>query len=217
MPDLSFEILSATPARDMLTPAISFDLRVTNRFPEQPIHAVLLRCQLQIDVARRRYSATEQSQLHDLFDNPGRWNDTLRAMTWANLSVNVPAFRTATSYSLVLPCNLDWDAAFAKYFHGLDGGDVPLSFLFSGSVLYDGGQGALQIEPISWNKEARFRMPAEVWKRLMELHYPNSVALNLRRDLFDELYRLKTRLGLSTFEQAIEHMLRAAEREQPIS
>ena len=63
MPDLSFEIVSARPARDMITPAISFDLRVTNRFPEQLIHAVLLRCQIQIEVARRRYSSSEQDQL----------------------------------------------------------------------------------------------------------------------------------------------------------
>src|SRR5262249_6521739 len=104
MPDLSFDVVSANPARDMITPAISFDLRVINRFPEHSIHAVLLRCQIQIEVARRRYSPLEQNQLRELFDDPSRWGDTLRPMTWANLSVNIPAFSASTAFPLIVPC-----------------------------------------------------------------------------------------------------------------
>ena len=39
IPDLSFEILRANPARETITPALAFDLRVTNRFPEQSIQS----------------------------------------------------------------------------------------------------------------------------------------------------------------------------------
>jgi len=201
----------------MITPAISFDLRVINRFPEQSIHAVLLRCQIQIEVARRRYSPLEQNQLRELFDDPSRWGDTLRPMTWANLSVNIPAFSASTAFPLIVPCSLDFSVATAKYFRGIEAGEVPLTFLFSGSVFHDGGQGALQVAPISWNKEARFRLPVETWKSLMDLHYPNAVCLNLRRDVFDELYRFKVSLGLVTFEETIQHMLAIADRERPFS
>jgi len=217
MPDLSFEIVSARPARDMITPAISFDLRVTNRFPEQLIHAVLLRCQIQIEVARRRYSSSEQDQLRELFDEPGRWGDTLRPMTWANISVNLPAFSGSTVCPLIVPCAFDFSVATAKYFHGIDGGEVPLTFLFSGSVFHDAGQGTLQVAPISWNTEARFRLAVETWKALMDQHYPNAVCLNLRRDVFDGLYRFKMARGLATFEEAIQRMLAIAEREHPVS
>jgi hypothetical protein len=201
----------------MIAPAISFDLRVTNRFPDQPIHAILLRCQIQIEVARRRYSSIEQDQLRELFDDPSRWGDTLRPMTWANISVNIPAFSCSTVYPLIVPCTFDFSIATAKYLRGIDSGDVPLTFLFSGSIFHDAGQGVLQVAPISWNKEARFRLPVEIWKSLMEIHYPNAVCLNLRRDVFDDLYRFKMSLGLATFEEAIQRMLVIAERERPVS
>lgn len=217
MPDLSFEVVSASPVQDMITPALAFDLRVVNPFQEQAIHAVLLRCQIQIEVARRRYTPAEQSQLRDLFDDPSRWGDTLRPLTWVNTSVNIPAFSQSTVYPLTIPCTFDFNVATAKYFHGLDDGEIPLTFLFSGTVFYDAGQGLLQVAPISWNKEARFRLPVQVWKSLMELHHSNAVNLNLRRDVFEELYRFKMNQGLATFEETIERMLAMAERERPVS
>jgi hypothetical protein len=217
MPDLSFEILSANPARDMLTPAISFDLRISNAFPEQTIHAVLLRCQIQIEVARRRYTPVEQEHLRELFDDPSRWSATLRPMTWANVSLNIPPFSGSTVQPLIVPCSFDLNVATAKYFRGIDGGDVPLTFLFSGSVFHDAGEGRLQVAPISWNKEARFRLPLDTWKALIDLHYPNAVCLNLRRDIFDELYRFKTSLGLASFEETIQRMLAIAEGQRPVS
>jgi hypothetical protein len=217
MPDLSFEIVSANASRDTITPALTFELRITNGFPVQPIRAVMLRCQIQIEVARRRYTAAEQEQLRDLFDDPSRWGSTLRPMTWANTSVNVPAFTDVTNYEIFVPCTFDLNVASAKYFHGISGGEVPLSFLFSGSVFFEGEGGTLQIEPISWNKEARFRFSVQTWKGLMDHHYPNSVSLNLRRDVFDELYRFKIGAGLPTFDDAIQRILAIAERERPAS
>ncbi len=217
MPDLSFEILAANPVRDVVTPSLAFDLRVTNPFPEQSIQAVLLRVQIQIEVARRRYSSAEQEQLHDLFDDPSRWGDTLRPMTWLNSQVNIPAFSGSTIYPLTVPCTFDFNAATAKYFHGIEGGEVPLSFLFSGSVFYTAPGGMLQVAPISWNKEARFRLPVETWKSLLDLYYPNTTCLYLRRDVFDELYRFKMSQGLASFEETIERMLAIAERERPVS
>lgn len=217
MPDLSFEIISASPAVDMVTPAIGFDLRIANRFREESIQTVLLRCQIQIEVARRRYSTQEQQQLRDLFDDPSRWADTLRPITWTNLSVNVSGFSEATVYSLIVPCSFDFSVATAKYFHAIEKGEIPLTFLFSGSIFYSASGGLLQVAPISWNKEARFRLPVETWKSVMDLHYPNAVCLNLRRDVFEELYRFKTSLGVATFEETIQHMLAIAERERPLS
>jgi hypothetical protein len=216
MPDLSFEVLTVNPAQDMITPALVFDLRITNPFPEQSVQTVLLRCQIQIEVARRRYTATEQNQLKELFDKPSRWGDTLRPMTWVNTQVNVPSFSKTTVYPLTVPCTFDFNVATAKYFHGIDDGEVPLTFLFSGSVFYEAGQGTLQVSPISWNKEARFRFPVLVWKRLQELHQANSIPLNLRRDVFDELYRFKMSQGIATFEEAIQRILAIAERERPV-
>jgi len=217
MPDLLFEIVSASPIRDTVMPALAFDLRVTNRFSEQSIHTIILRCQIQIEVARRRYSSTEQLQLRELFDDSNRWGDTLRPLTWVNTTANVPEFSGSTVYRIIVPCTLDFNVATAKYFHGITEGEIPLTFLFSGSVFYASREKNLQVAPISWNKESRFRLPIQVWKDLMDLHFRNTVCLNLRRDVFDDLYRFKIRKGLATFEDAIQHMLTIAERERPVS
>lgn len=217
MPDLGFEIVGAYPARDMLTPALVFDLRITNPFPEQSIQAILLKCQIQIEVARRRYTAAEQSQLRELFDDPVRWSDTLRAMTWAITSVNIPGFCGSTIHAITVPCSFDLTVATAKYFHGIESGEVPLTFLFSGTVFFHTGSGMLQVAPISWNKEARFRLPVQTWKELMNVHYPTTAILHLRRDVLDELYRFKVMSGFASFEETIQSMLAAAERERPAS
>ena len=69
----------------------------------------------------------------------------------------------------------------------------------------------MQVEQISWEKEAYFRLPAATWRGLMDLYYPNSAWLCLRKDVFDRLARYKSRQGLPTWEQALERLLAAAE------
>jgi hypothetical protein len=211
MPNLSFEIVSAGPARDMTVPAIAFEIRVRNAFPDQRIEAVLLRCQIRIETARRPYSAREEEQLVELFDKPQRWSDTLRPITWTTTSINVPGFSGSTNLQLCVPCSFDFTAAAPKYFHGLDAGEAPLLFLFSGTVFFTPAEGhALQAAPISWDKEARFRLRVETWRQVMDLHYPNAALLHLRRDVFEELYRYKISAGAASFDEAIERMLAMA-------
>ena len=48
----------------------------------------------------------------------------------------VPGFTGATSFALEVPCTYDLEVAASKYFYSLPGGEVPLSFLFNGMVLY---------------------------------------------------------------------------------
>ncbi len=159
----------------------------------------------------------EQVQLRELFDEPARWGDTLRPITWANTSVTIPAFSGSTVYPLTVPCTFDLNVGTAKYFHGIADGEIPLTFLFSGSVFYKSGEGAFQVGPISWNSEARFRMPVDLWRSAIDLHYPNAAHLTLRRDVFEDLYRFKISKGLATFDEAIQNMLTMAERERPAS
>jgi hypothetical protein len=89
----------------------------------------------------------------------------------------------------------------------LSAGDIPLCFQFSGTVFYQGQEGALQVSPISWDKEAKYRLPVKVWKALMDEYYPNSTWLALRRDVFERLYDYKVREGIPTWEQALDRML----------
>ena len=92
-----------------------------------------------------------------------------------------------------MPCSYDFNLAATKYFYGLDEGEVPLTFLFSGTIFYQDGAGALQVCPVPWSKEAQFRLPVPIWQRLMDAYYPEPRLAQLRRDVFDRLYQYKVR------------------------
>ncbi len=207
MPDLSFQIEKAEPQRFTVAPTLLFKLRIANSVPSEIVHSVALRCQIQLEVARRKYSGEDQSQLRDLFGEPERWSQTLKTMLWTHASVVAPAFQDITVVDLPVPCTFDFNIAATKYFHGLTDGDVPLNFLFSGTVFYADGDGALQVVPIPWDKEARFKLPVKAWHEMMDIYYPNTAWLCLRRDVFERLYQYKVEHGIPTWEQALEKML----------
>jgi Family of unknown function (DUF6084) len=211
VPDLSFAILGGDTILQSATPHIALDLQISNRLETEAIDSVLLRCQIHIETPRRRYSAEEQDLLQDLFGEPERWGETLRPMLWTNVCTIVPAFTGRTALKIAIPCTFDMNVSSAKYFYALEGGDIPIALFFSGTIFYQAGD-RLQVAPISWNSEARFKLPARIWKQSMDLHYPQAGWLCLRRDVLDRLYRFKQREGLGTFEEAIERMLSPAEQ-----
>jgi hypothetical protein len=213
MPDLTFQVVEAAPLPFAASPHLVFKLRIADvEAPAVPIPAVALRCQIRIEPAGRRYDAGEQERLLDLFGEPARWGRTLRGMLWAHASLMVPSFTGGTVVDLPVPCTFDFNVAATKYFAALDDGEVPLSLLFSGTIFHADEDGALQVAPISWEKEAEFRLPVRAWKEMMELYYPNTAWLCLRRDIFDRFYEYKRRMGLPTWEHALESLLARAEK-----
>jgi hypothetical protein len=218
MLDLNFQVEGAEPQRVAVAPLLLFKLQVVERVaperPPTPIHAVALSCQVRIEPARRRYEAGEQDRLVDLFGTPERWGQTLRPMLWTHASVVIRSFTGSTVVDLPVPCSYDFSLAATRYFDALESGEIPLCFLFSGTIFYDGGDHALQVAQVPWEKEAYFRLPAATWKALMDLYYPNSAWLCLRKDVFDQLSAYRSRRGLPTSEQAVEALL-AAEKESP--
>ena len=211
MPDLTFQVEKAEPQRFTVAPTLLFKLRIHNAAANEAVHSVALRCQIQLEVARRQYSAQDQTQLRDLFGETERWGQTLKTMLWTHASVVAPAFTGTTIVDVPVPCTFDFNVAATKYFQGLEDGDVPLCFLFSGTVFYADDGGVLQVAPIPWDKEARFRLPVKSWQEMMDIYYPNSAWLCLRRDVFERLYEYKVAHGIPTWEQALERMLPAFE------
>lgn len=209
MPDLNFKIETAEAQRFAAAPTLLFKLHISNAVGNEIIHSVALRCQIQIEVARRQYTAEDQKQLRDLFDSPERWGQTLKTMLWTNASIVASAFQDSAVVDLPVACTFDFNVAATKYFQGLEDGDVPLEFLFSGTVFYATAGGELQVAPIPWEKEARFRLPVKVWREMMEIYYPNSAWLCLRRDVFKRLYEYKVTHAIPTWEQALEQMFSA--------
>jgi hypothetical protein len=168
MPDLNFQIDGVEVPPYAATPLLAFKLRITNADAEEPIHSVMLRCQIQIAATRRRYSPADQERLRDLFGEPERWGQTLRAMLWTHAGIVVPPFTGSTLVDLPVPCTYDFNVAATKYFYVLEEGDIPLLFLFSGTMFYAAHDGTLQVAQISWSKEASFRLPVQSWKAMRD-------------------------------------------------
>jgi Family of unknown function (DUF6084) len=209
MPDLEFSVEGAEVVPYAAAPLLTFKVRIANRLAEEMIHTVALRAQIQIEVTRRKYDANEQTQLRDLFGEPDRWGQTLRNMLWTHAGMVVPRFTGSVLADIPVPCTFDFNVAATKYFHGLTSGDLPLCFQFSGTVFYQAEDETLRVVPISWDKEAKYRLPVKVWKDLMDAHYPNSAWLALRKDTFERLYQYKMREGIPTWEEALEKALNA--------
>ena len=213
MPDLKFHVERAEVVPFAVAPQLALKLRVSNANAAEAIHTVVLRCQIQIEATRRRYSAEEQRGLRDLFGEPERWGQTLRTLLWTHTSAVVPAFIASTEIDLPVPCTFDFNVATTKYFSGLSEGEIPLCLQFSGTVFYATGDGPLQVMLIPWDKEVRFRLPVQVWKELMDNYYPNSAWLCLRRDVFERLHRYKVEHGIPTWEETLERVLSCTEEE----
>jgi hypothetical protein len=207
MPDLTFAINSAEPIRFAAVPTLGFRLEVSQAAGGEPIENVLLQAQIQIDAPRRRYAPDEQAGLRDLFGDVGSWSRTLRTMHWTHAQVLVPAFEDRVAVDLAVPCTFDFNVAATKYFHALEAGEVPLTFLFSGTVFYRDHEGGLQATRIPWSKEAQFRLPVAVWRLMMDAYYPNTAWLCLHRDAFEKLAAFKRARGIPTWEQALEELL----------
>ena len=207
MPDLDFKILGVEPTVHGLTPLLHFKLGITNTPPNETIQSVILQTQIQIQAPGRAYNENEKPKLIDLFGTPDQWKTTLRARLWTLANTTVRSFAGETEAVLPVPCSFDLNVAGSKYFYALEDGEVPLLFLFSGTIFYAAPDGHLQVQQISWNKECTYSMPVRVWKEMMNYHYPNSAFISLRREVFDRLENYKRGANVSSWDDTIERLL----------
>jgi hypothetical protein len=203
-----FACTGARPEPFAAGPSLLFDLRIADDSGRR-VHSIALRTQFRIEPRQRPYAPEEQARLVDLFGEPARWGETLKPLQFAHVSMMIPGFQGSTELDLPVPCTYDFEVAAAKYLHALDDGEVPLLLLFSGTVFAKGGDG-MSVEQVPWHKEASYRMPVKVWRELMDLYFPNSAWIRLRRDTVDDLQRFKARAALPTWDQALAVLLERA-------
>lgn len=205
MPELDFQVEGADVVPYAAAPTLVFALHIANRGADA-VRSIALKTQIRILTARRSYTHDEQERLAELFGASRRWGETLKTMLWTTTTALVPAFSDETVVEMPVSCTYDFEVASAKYFHALEGGEIPLEFLFSGTIFY-AGQAGLQVSQISWEKEASYRLPVSTWRKVMDAYFPNSAWLRLRRDVFDQIYAYKTRMGLATWEDVVQRLL----------
>lgn len=204
-PELGFTVLGCEPLPHAAAPTLRFSLGLDAG--GAAIRSVMLEVQVRLAATQRSYSEAEQAQLGDLFGAPHRWGDTLRGLLWTHGSVVVPPFEGATVVDLLVPCTYDFEVAATKYLAGLQDGEIPLDLMFSGTVFYTGAGGALQINRISWNAEAAYRLPVRIWRATMDHYFPNGAWLRMDRETFERLVAFRARRALTSWEAVVDALL----------
>ena len=100
-----------------------------------------------------------------------------------------------------------------KYFDALEDGEIPLTFLFSGTIFYEDESEKLQVVQISWSKEATYRLPVALWQEMIQRYFPNSAWIRLHKDVFDQLYQYKATHSLPTWDEVVVQLLQTSSAE----
>lgn len=208
MTELSFACLDVRPEAYAAAPTLLFKLRIGTA-EGQRVRAIALRCQIRIEPSRRGYEEQEAERLLELFGERGRWGDTLKPFQFANASTTVASFTNSIEVDVSVPCSYDMEVAAGRYFHALKDGEIPFTLLFSGTIFPDAEKN-LWIQQVPWHAEARYRMPVAVWRDMMDMHFPGSGWLRLRRDTIDALAEFRAARALPTWDDAVIAVLDAA-------
>jgi hypothetical protein len=199
-------VLGAEPVPHAVGPTMRFRLAARDDSGRE-VYSVALAAQIHLEPARRPYAEAEVERLGDLFGARERWPATTRPFLWSRVDVLVPSFTGATEFDLLVPCTYDHEVAGTKYLASLDGGEVPVAFHFSGTVLYRGDGGGLQIVQMPWEAPARYGLPVAVWRGMIESYYPSSGWVRLHADTLAELRRQAAERGLPSLEACVSEML----------
>jgi hypothetical protein len=209
LPELGITVTEGAAEPHAAVPTLRFTLDVASR-NGIPIRSAMLVAQIRIAAARRAYAREEQARLTELFGTPDRWGTTLRSLYWTHATIVLPPFDDRTSSALLVPCTYDFELTAAKYLHAVQDGHIPLDFLFSGSLFYLDDEGMLKTSRVNWESESAYQLPVRVWKDLIDQYFPQSAWLRLRRDSFDKLYAFKAEHAMSTWEEALDSLMRNA-------
>ncbi|OIJ65260.1 DUF6084 family protein [Streptomyces mangrovisoli] len=204
MTALDFACVGVRADRYAAGPTLVFRLRITAS-DDEPVHALLLNCQLRIEPARRGYDGAEAEALGDLFGERSRWGTTLQPVQFAQVPLMVGAFTGETEADLVVPCTYDLDIAATRYLAALDGGEVPLLLLFSGTAFT--GAGGFRVQPVPWDREATYRMPVAAWRETVDQHFPGCGWIRLPSATLDALLAYRSERALPSWEATVEALL----------
>ena len=210
MTALTFTVLDARPQPYAVAPTLTFRVGISEATGAQ-VHMIALRCQIQIEARRRHYTPGEKRRLVDLYGTPDRWGETLRTMVWTHVARMVPGFTGRIEIDLPVTCTYDFDVAAAKYLLSLEDGEVPLLLQFSGTI-FTARDGGFSVEQLAWTTEAPYRLPVRELRALMNLYFPGTGWIRLRRDTVDALRDFKEREMLPTWDDVVSALLESASR-----
>lgn len=205
-PELSVSVEDVEVVRHAIAPTLRFFLAADDA-SGRDVYTVALSAQIHIDPGKRRYDDATKDGLRDLFGEPERWPATARSFLWSRVDLLVPSFRGRAGFDLLVPCTYDHEVASAKYLASLADGDVPLTFHFSGTVLYRGDADRLQMVQMPWDDSASYALPVRTWREMIEAYYPQSGWIRLHADTLATLRREAAERGLPSLESCVVDLL----------
>ncbi len=204
-PDPEIEIIGAGSVA-AAAPTIEFHARIED-LSGQRVYTIALSVLITIEPSKRRYDEADRARLLELFGEPNRWAGTTQSLRWEQVDVLVPSFAGTAEFKIPVACTYDHEVAAAKYFRGVADGEVPLRFHFNGTVFYEGEDGRLQLLQVPWDCNARFQMPVETWKTMIDDHYPGGDWVRLRTSTLDALQRRRAERGHLTVDDTVDELL----------
>jgi hypothetical protein len=201
-----FAVLGVEVVEDAFAPMLRFRLGVAEP-TEREIFTIALAVQINVEPARREHDAETRERLVDLFGEPERWPATTHPFLWTHATTLVPSFSGAAMFTLPVLATFDLEVAATRYFDSLPGGEAPLAFHFSGSILLRGDDGRVQVVSVPWSCSTTWRMPIATWREMMQRHYPGRSWVALREDTVARLTRYRSEHGLHSFDACVERML----------
>lgn len=213
VPAFTWQVTGVEPERLAVTPTLRFALRIGCP-PARRVQCIVLAVSVRVAAPLRSYDTQERDRLRDVFGTDEQWRDSLRDLVWARPTVTVPRFVGETVVEVPVPCGQDIDLATASYLSALRDGDVPLRFLFNGTVFYE-SEGRLRTTQIPWEGEAMYRIPADSWHRLHRRYFGAYSWLRLDSDVANRLHAYQAASAYPSAEAAIAALL--AERSFPSS
>lgn len=211
VPAFTWQVTGVEPERLAVTPTLRFALRIGCP-PARRVQCILLSVSIRVAAPLRSYNREDRDRLQAVFGTDEQWRDSLRDLVWARPTVTVPQFVGETTVEVPVSCGQDIDLATASYLSALRDGDVPLRFLFAGTVFYE-SDGRLRTAQIPWEGEAMYRIPADSWHRLRERYFGPYSWIRLGDEVANRLRAYQTTGAHPTAEAAIAALL--AERSQP--
>jgi hypothetical protein len=206
IPSPTISVAGVEPVAHAAAPTLRFSVEAEDTSGRE-IYTIALSAQINMEPAKRPYDAGDRERLRDLFGEPERWPGTTHSFVWTRVDLLVPSFRRHAAFDLLVPCTYDHEVAATKYLASLDGGEVPLAFHFSGTVLYGGEQDRLQVTQVSWNESAHFGLPVRVWRDMIEHHFPGSGWIRLSSETLEELRHRAAERGLPSLESLVLDLL----------
>lgn len=208
MAELSIDVVDVRMEPYAAVPTIVWSLRLREATGIR-VHTIALHTQVRIEPQRRHYKDTERGRLVEMFGEAPQWSESLRPFQWTSFDGMVGGFDDETIVELPMACTYDFEVTGSKYLHSLDGGEVPLVFLFSGTV-FTNGEAGFAAEMVPWHLEGHYRFPVAIWRETMDRYFPGAGWLRLDRTTIDRLQRYRAEQALPTWDQTFAALLKAA-------